>query len=172
MATVNMTAIHTALRERLTGVLTTGRAIAPGLLSSDLLPNSAFLTEISRALLKPTFSVSSNIVRRQEDTPNFTSTIALYNMQTTVRVRYKLDSQVLDAAAYDVVRAQAETDIDRITQALCDAGSMVTTFAGLPTGIVSGMLFLDGATIAEDEPQQGLYSTELTFTSILKVNPT
>lgn len=170
MALLQTAPIRRAVRETLTGVLTSTRSVAPGYASDDLFTNSEKHTELARAMIRPTFDVSVQSVSLHEDTPSEVNNIRLYSVAVAVSVAYKLDSAVLSPNDFDTVKAQAEQDCDRFSRALGWPGALNATSLGAPTGLVSGLLRFAGASVVDDEPVEGLYQTRLDFTGVAVVN--
>lgn len=170
MATLAARAIRRAVRECLTGALVSARSPSTGYASDDLFTNAETYTQLARAVIKPTFEVAVTSVGRQEDSPSTVNNILLYNVAVNVTVSYKLEDTVLSPDVYDEVKSDAERDIDVFTRALGWPGAVAQTIAAVPTGLVSGLLRATGASIVDDEPEQGLYRVSLDFEGVAVVD--
>jgi hypothetical protein len=172
MATLAAQAIRRAVRECLTGALVSARSPTLGYASDDLFTNSEPFTEMSRAMVKPTFDVAVSSISRQEESPSTVNNILLYTVAVTVTVSYKLDAAILSPDLFDVAKSNAERDCDVFTRALGWPGALTQTLAAVPTGLVSGLLRSTGSTIVADEPVEGLYQVALGFEGTAIVNVT
>lgn len=158
------------MRECLTGALVSSRSPTPGYASDDLFTGNDPYTRAMRSIIKPTFDVRVSSIGRQEDTPSEAASIRLYNVSVIVRVTYKLEDPVLFVSDYEDIKADAERDVDVFTRALGWPGALTQTVGGVPTRLVSGLLRSQSSTVAEEDPNQGLYSLDLAFSGVAVVD--
>lgn len=170
MATLNTQAIRRAVRECLTGALVSARSPVAGYASDDLFTNAETYTQLARSMLKPTFDVAVTSVGRQEDSPSTVNNILLYRVEVSVTVSYLLEDVVLSPDEFDVLKGEAERDIDVFTRALGWPGALTQTVGGINTGLVSGLLRSTGSTIVDDDPTQGRYGVGLNFEGVAVVD--
>lgn len=170
MATLNAQAIRTAIRECLTGTLAGTRAPTAGYASDDMFTGADDYVKAMRSIIKPTFDVRIDSIKRQEDTPNEITNLRLYELSITVTTTYKSEDPVLGVTLYEEIKADAETDVDIFMRALGWPGALTQTAAAAETGLVSGLLRNTGSVVTNDDPEQCLYEYEMTFEAIALVN--
>lgn len=170
MATVDATAIRTAIRQRLEGVITGARAIAPGELSGDSFAGASTYTRQMRSSVVPRFVVRIPGQRRNEASPAACSSIRIIDLDVTVTYTYKLPNPANLPDVYEEEKAHADGDVDTMARSLEWPGALDATLDGSPTGLVSGLLRFNGASVVTEDAASGLYEIQSTHTAIVVVD--
>ena len=170
MAYIDAAAILARLRAVLedgTGAL---RAIADTTFDGGLYEGLGQGEKSRRALDIARVEAAISRVTRNEASPPRYGSLALYDIEVTVRVvRHVPPSTKVNDALRDAVKAAAAQDADIIAQGLCTLGNLDAS----TTGIVSGRLMFEGSDVPEgafdEDESDGVVETIHLFSGIVEV---
>ncbi len=149
MATINGTAILTAIREVLDEGAGTVRNISTARFQADLYAGKDVDGQALSALVKPICEAEITGIRRHPMSPMDLHSMSLLEIDVRVSVvRSGTLKEKLDADARDALKGLAVDDADVVKQALLFNGNLTTTIGGTATGLVSGRLAsYEGSTV-------------------------
>jgi hypothetical protein len=169
-------AIRTAISDVLTGAIQGVRPIATSTLAADGVIGAPAQLTSQRAMVLPTFTIATEY-GPHADQPQQPSVPWFYALTVTVELTSLLTSAVLGRVAYDAVKAANHATAALVHGALAWPGKVTTTAAAVETGIVSGVLRFEGATVVRDTPPPsdgtpggGLFVTSHRFTGTVRID--
>lgn len=170
MARVNGEAIRTAIRQRLEGVLSSPRSLAPGEASGDLFVGADDYTAQMRSTVIPRFTVRITAQSRNEASPSAPSAPRLINISVSITAFRKAPNPATLPEEYEKEKAAADSMVDAMARSLEYPGALSATLAGVPTGLVSGLLRWTSSSTTREDPATGLYEITTSYEGIVLVD--
>lgn len=175
MAYVQASALITRILECLTGGYGVSRTIAAGTYLGDFPQGLSEMEQMRRALVAPRVRATFDVLGRSKFSPPINGSIILYDITVTITsLRVITRTDQVDADLNDAIKALATQDADAIRQVLEYPNNLLTTSAGAPTNLVSGMLTWATTStniIRDINPGAQKLESVHTFTGILKDYP-